>query len=447
MLFATLTATTAQRKVTTDKLQVMSLKNAETVGFDGKGNAVSKEFPKVDLTPINTELAKKLNAGTYTGTASDLHKNMVKSVENTLPDINGNVKLPPSKAFVGFEDRHINIEYPYSFDEAFIMRQMRIRPIRFISEDGSEQEMSFTFYAPAGIKPIIYDWKTKQSHFDHDTHHPDDKFKIVNYTAPTLDEVLQSGNISKNEVIIGENSLHPMFNKPHVKIKPGEITIASTSPFGGFVKGDAILTSDVLGGATQKFKLGGIGIPEGTLVTKGYVQNSIATKLNAGTYTGTAQDLKTEIDGKLGAETDPKFTAWGKDYNDLINKPQFSSPQFSFYNDELSLITAFGGASAYIPLSEKLDRGGYTGTAQDLDTRLANAVEISVNPPDISNTNTPFVFKMLNQGEYHGNPESGMFFGSTDGSFGILIDNINNSVYFLRLHNGSYEWKRVPFMF
>ncbi len=65
LLFATLTVTTAQRKVATDKLQV-------TVGFDAKGNAFAKEFPKVDLSPIQAELSKKLNAGAYEGTAQDL---------------------------------------------------------------------------------------------------------------------------------------------------------------------------------------------------------------------------------------------------------------------------------------------------------------------------------------------------------------------------------------
>ncbi len=43
LLFATMTGVTAQRKIATDKLQVTSLKDAEVVGFDAKGNAFAKE--------------------------------------------------------------------------------------------------------------------------------------------------------------------------------------------------------------------------------------------------------------------------------------------------------------------------------------------------------------------------------------------------------------------
>ncbi len=72
LLFASFTITTAQRKIVTDKLQVTSLKNAETIGFDAKGNAVSKSFPEVDLSAIQNALNGKLDAEGYEGTAADL---------------------------------------------------------------------------------------------------------------------------------------------------------------------------------------------------------------------------------------------------------------------------------------------------------------------------------------------------------------------------------------
>ncbi len=77
LLFATMPITTAQRKVATDELQVTTLKNAETIGFDEKGNAVAKEFPEVDLSAVEEVLETKLDAGTYTGTAEDLANSLL----------------------------------------------------------------------------------------------------------------------------------------------------------------------------------------------------------------------------------------------------------------------------------------------------------------------------------------------------------------------------------
>lgn len=48
-----------QRKTVTDKLQVTSVKNAEVLKTDSKGNLVAGE--QVDLTPIQTELGKKVD--------------------------------------------------------------------------------------------------------------------------------------------------------------------------------------------------------------------------------------------------------------------------------------------------------------------------------------------------------------------------------------------------
>ncbi len=98
LLFATITVTTAQRKVATDKLQVTSLKSVEVLKTDEQGNVVAGELPEVDLAPIQTELNKKLDTGTYTGTASDLvddisNAGKVKTVNGVAPDETGNVQV------------------------------------------------------------------------------------------------------------------------------------------------------------------------------------------------------------------------------------------------------------------------------------------------------------------------------------------------------------------
>ncbi len=98
LLFATCTVTTAQRKVATDELQVTSLKSVEVLKTDEQGNVVAGELPEVDLAPIQTELDKKLDAGTYTGTASDLVEDItnsgkVKTVNGNQPDENGNIEI------------------------------------------------------------------------------------------------------------------------------------------------------------------------------------------------------------------------------------------------------------------------------------------------------------------------------------------------------------------
>ncbi len=84
MLFATFTVSTAQTKVVANKVQLTNedTKNAAVLGTDEKGNIIAKELGAIELGPIQEELEKKLNAGTYTGTAADLANSIADLAEN-----------------------------------------------------------------------------------------------------------------------------------------------------------------------------------------------------------------------------------------------------------------------------------------------------------------------------------------------------------------------------
>ncbi len=108
LLFASFTVTTAQRKVVTDKLQVTRLKNSETIGTDSKGNLISKKFPKVDLTKLKDELAKKLAKGSYEGTAADLAE-ALKELADKVKEGNSNAEeLQPLIAKINANKEAIN---------------------------------------------------------------------------------------------------------------------------------------------------------------------------------------------------------------------------------------------------------------------------------------------------------------------------------------------------
>ncbi len=70
LLFATLTATTAQTKVVASKLRITTVRDAKALATDSKGNVIAGT--EMALSEVQSELAEKLDKGEYEGTAADL---------------------------------------------------------------------------------------------------------------------------------------------------------------------------------------------------------------------------------------------------------------------------------------------------------------------------------------------------------------------------------------
>lgn len=86
---------TAQRKTVTDKLQVTSVKNAEVLATDAKGNVVAGTMPEVDLSKIETQLTNIDERTDYRGVDFDFEATPV--LINVLSSSNETITVEGNK--------------------------------------------------------------------------------------------------------------------------------------------------------------------------------------------------------------------------------------------------------------------------------------------------------------------------------------------------------------